>query len=90
MRSIWSEILAARIPVVFHNGLIDLFFIYQNFYLGLPESCDEFIANISDWFNLEESCGVYDSKYVAEMDFNTKRTSLEYIFRKWFVSYLLS
>ncbi|VDN23556.1 unnamed protein product [Gongylonema pulchrum] len=70
MADLWHEILCADVPLAFHNGLIDLTFIYQHFYAELPEKLDEFLTNISDWFHLQEgdSKGFYDSKFVANAE----------------------
>lgn len=85
MKTLWHEILCAAIPVTLHNGLIDLGFIYQHFYSVLPETFNEFIVNISDWFLLPGDIpGLYDSKYIAEYITRFKASFLEYVFRKWY------
>ncbi|KHN74739.1 Target of EGR1 protein 1 [Toxocara canis] len=81
---LWGEILSACVPITLHNGIIDLAFIYQHFYSDLPEKLDEFLANICDWFTLDESGtpGLFDSKYLAECSAYMKASYLEYVFRK--------
>ncbi|VDM38241.1 unnamed protein product [Toxocara canis] len=80
---LWGEILSACVPITLHNGIIDLAFIYQHFYSDLPEKLDEFLANICDWFTLDESGtpGLFDSKYLAECSAYMKASYLEYVFR---------
>ncbi|VDK60768.1 unnamed protein product [Anisakis simplex] len=85
LRILWNEILCSSIPIAFHNGLIDLAFIYEHFYSTLPETLDEFVANLSDWFILDEDesrPGLYDSKYLAEFVARMNASYLEYVFRK--------
>lgn len=91
--SLWEEVLASGVPLCFHNGLVDLAFIYHHFYAPLPQLADEFLANISDWFicdiETEEdqsSEGVqrpllFDSKYIAEFGSRWPASFLEYIFK---------
>ncbi|VBB27199.1 unnamed protein product [Acanthocheilonema viteae] len=83
MKILWHEVLCAAVPITLHNGLIDLTFIYQHFYSVLPETFNEFIVNISDWFLLPGDIpGLYDSKYIAEYITRFKASFLEYVFRK--------
>uniref|UniRef100_A0A0N5AHN8 C3H1-type domain-containing protein n=1 Tax=Syphacia muris TaxID=451379 RepID=A0A0N5AHN8_9BILA len=78
---LWESILEQDIPLVFHNGFVDLAFLYQHFYEDLPENLSEFITNISDWFSGQRGC-LYDSKYFAEYCIRMKASFLEYVFRK--------
>lgn len=86
MRILFEEILASGVSMCFHNGLIDLMFIYQHFYHDLPETSAELLANISDWFQSmdeENGASIFDSKYIAEYSERTKASFLEYLFRKY-------
>ncbi|KAI1727906.1 CAF1 family ribonuclease domain-containing protein [Ditylenchus destructor] len=88
--SLWEEILAAGVPLCLHNGLVDLAFIHHHFYYDLPQSEDEFLANLTDWFG-SASAGegpsnsetlLWDSKYIAEFGARLPASFLEYIFRR--------
>uniref|UniRef100_A0A914DA96 Uncharacterized protein n=1 Tax=Acrobeloides nanus TaxID=290746 RepID=A0A914DA96_9BILA len=85
---LFEEILSCGVSLCFHNGLIDLMFIYQHFYEDLPTSSSAFLANLSDWFTpIEEENHMQslllDSKYIAEYSERTSASFLEYIFRKY-------
>ncbi|KAL3115510.1 hypothetical protein niasHT_018143 [Heterodera trifolii] len=90
--SLWEELLASGVCIAFHNGLTDLAFLHEHFYAPLPEQCDQFTANLADWFGKRETiddyyaidCALWDSKYMAEHQ-QTKNFScsyLDYVFRK--------
>uniref|UniRef100_A0A183BVV6 C3H1-type domain-containing protein n=1 Tax=Globodera pallida TaxID=36090 RepID=A0A183BVV6_GLOPA len=90
--SLWEEIIASGVCIAFHNGLTDLAFLHEHFYAPLPELCDQFVANLADWFGEREAtddyfamdCALWDSKYLAEHQqaqaFSC--TYLDYVFRK--------
>lgn len=79
MRNIFSHILTARKTVVLHNGLLDLVFLYQNFYNDLPDKLEVFTSDMFEMF----PGGVLDTKYVAEFRLRESASFLGYIFRKW-------
>jgi target of EGR1 protein 1 len=79
MRNIFSHLLLANKPVVFHNGLLDLVFLYQNVYNDLPDKLEVFTSDVYEMF----SAGVLDTKYVAEFHLHEPASYLGYIFRKW-------
>ncbi|XP_071952454.1 target of EGR1 protein 1-like [Antedon mediterranea] len=78
IRELITEMVACKKPVVFHNGLVDLVFLYENLYCPLPGSYSSFIADISEMF----PGGIYDTKYIAEYKSHMNASYLEYVFRK--------
>jgi len=78
LRQIFSEIVKAGKPLVLHNGLIDLIFMYHNLWTALPPKLDTFISDVSQMF----PAGVYDTKYVADYVARTQASYLEFVFRK--------
>ena len=75
---LFFEILRSSKPIVLHNGILDLVFLYQNCYTDLPSSLSTFLADLSVMF----SAGVIDTKYIAEYHIGCNATYLNYIFKK--------
>ena len=75
---LFFEILRSSKAIVLHNGILDLVFLYQNFYTDLPPSLSTFVADLSVMFN----AGVIDTKYIAEYHIESSATYLNYIFKK--------
>lgn len=83
MRQLFVEIVVSRVPVVLHNALVDLIFLYQSFYAALPPTLASFSTDLSQIF----SEGIYDTKYIAEFKAHMQASFLEYSFRKWSVNW---
>ncbi|KAJ2713055.1 hypothetical protein H4R19_002438 [Coemansia spiralis] len=62
LRDIFLDLVRARRPIVIHNGLFDLVYLYQSFFGPLPDSYESFACDLHQMF----PGGVYDTKYMAE------------------------
>ncbi|KAK3747585.1 hypothetical protein QZH41_015816, partial [Actinostola sp. cb2023] len=78
VRNLFVHILLANKPVVLHNGLLDVVFLYHNFYCNIPDKLDVFTSDVYGMF----SAGVLDTKYIAEHKLREPASYLSYIFRK--------
>lgn len=76
LKNLLYRIILSRKPVVFHNGFIDLMFLYQNLYLDLPSKMETFLCNCHDIF----ISGIYDTKYITEHELKFESTFLEYVY----------
>lgn len=66
-------------PVVLHNGWLDILFLYHSFYGALPPTSASIMADLVEMF----AAGVYDTKGIAQFQFMEEATYLEYVFRIW-------
>ncbi|KAF0449770.1 ribonuclease CAF1 [Gigaspora margarita] len=79
LRSIFFHILTRNVPIVVHNGFLDLIYIYYSFYAELPEKLSTFIADLTEMF----PAGIVDTKYIADYVTREKSSFLAYLFRKY-------
>ncbi|KAG0032724.1 Target of EGR1, member 1 (Nuclear) [Podila clonocystis] len=79
MRSIFKRIMNQHVPVVVHNGFLDLIFLYHSFYADLPPNLAMFVADLSDMF----PGGLYDTKYISDYITREQSSFLAYLFRKY-------
>ena len=81
MRDLFKALVLSGSPLVLHNALVDLIFMYASFYAPLPATVETFCADLFELF----PAGVYDTKYICEYKSRYTASYLEYIFKKRYV-----
>lgn len=66
-----------NVPIIVHNGLFDLIFLYAAFQSSLPESLNDFVSALLDCV----PAGFWDSKVITSSA-NNRPSFLAYIFAK--------
>ena len=56
---IFDTIREHKIPLIVHNGLLDIYHIYDKFFYNLPETAVEFKKSINEIFPI-----IYDTKFI--------------------------
>jgi len=78
VRNLFCSIVASKKPLILHNGILDLVFLYGNLYAPLPPTMSTFVADLAEMF----SGGIYDTKTFAEYKLRLDASYLTYVFRK--------
>ncbi|KAI8579356.1 hypothetical protein K450DRAFT_242861 [Umbelopsis ramanniana AG] len=78
-RNILMDINRLQIPIIIHNGLMDLMYLYYSLYTDLPSNLQVFAADLSDMF----PGGIYDTKYVSDYVSKEPVSFLSYLFKKY-------
>ena len=78
---LWACLVQQGVPLVLHNGWLDLLFLYHSFHGPLPPDSTSFLADLTAMF----PGGIYDTKALAQFQFREDATFLEYVFRIWSV-----
>ncbi|KAJ1719824.1 hypothetical protein LPJ53_005477 [Coemansia erecta] len=78
IREVFLDIVRRRVPLVIHNGLFDLMYIYQAFLGPLPDSYQSFVYDLSEMF----PGGIYDTKHIVEKNDPKSASFLAYLFHK--------
>lgn len=76
LSQLFSHLIRIKKAVVFHNGFIDLIFLYHNLYLPVPVKFATFICNLNQLF----PGGIYDTKFITDVVLRYKSSFLEYVY----------
>ncbi|KAJ1833110.1 hypothetical protein LPJ63_003000 [Coemansia sp. RSA 2711] len=78
LRKVLFALVRAKKPLVIHNGLFDLVYIYQSFFGPLPDSHESFVFDLHTLF----PAGIYDTKLIAESLDPGTASFLAYLYHK--------
>lgn len=78
VREVFLDIVRSQVPLVIHNGLFDLVYLYQSFFGPLPDTYESFAFDLYNMF----PAGIFDTKYMAEMTGPGTASYLGYLFHK--------
>ncbi|KAJ2744449.1 hypothetical protein GGI20_002957 [Coemansia sp. BCRC 34301] len=78
IREVFFDVVRAGVPLVVHNGLFDLVYLYQSFFGPLPDTYESFVFDLSEMF----PGGIYDTKIIAEHEAPGTATYLAYMYHK--------
>ena len=76
---LFTRVLLSPAPLILHNGLVDLLFLYHSFYAPLPPTLNSFMADLSEMLGPD---GLYDTKAITEYKLGEERSFLEYVYKK--------
>lgn len=76
LRSLFVRVLKVKKPLVVHNGLLDIMYLYHHFYCELPSNANTWILDMNEMYR----GGLFDTKYICEMNTDLKISFLEYLF----------
>ncbi|OMJ24058.1 Target of EGR1 protein 1 [Smittium culicis] len=77
IRDIVLQCFTCKAPIIVHNGLLDLMFLYNSFIAELPDSIDSFVADLADFLGSP----IYDTKYFAEYVYRSDASFLSYLYQ---------
>ncbi|KAG2174926.1 hypothetical protein INT43_005988 [Umbelopsis isabellina] len=78
-RHMLYEVNRLKIPIVIHNGLMDLMYLYYSMYTDLPANLLIFAADLSDMF----PGGIIDTKYISDYVSKEPVSFLSYLYKKY-------
>lgn len=68
-----------RIPLIVHNGFLDLMYFYHSFVTELPPQCHTFTADLVELF----PGGIFDTKHLSQTVLEEQKTFLAYLYCKF-------
>lgn len=77
-RGLLWRIGKAAVPIIVHNGFMDLALLYAAFHDRLPDTLDEFVSKLLD----SVPAGIFDTKVLATAPGNETASFLSYLFAK--------
>lgn len=76
LRNLFIKVLKLKKPLIVHNGLLDIMYLYHHFYCELPSNANTWILDMNEMYR----GGIYDTKYICELNTDLKISFLEYLF----------